>query len=502
MKKSFLFFLTLLGSIGFLFSQNNNKILHYNDSQKEAYRFNASLSALGYQSEDILRINYRKNSKDGMSWKKREQKYDCSKTLLTKEKLMSTFWVMEPNEAYILLFYSDDYFVIGGRQADPFAFGKYKIDNGRLVLYSYDYNSNVELCKKIFIKDEVYCGLNTKSDNLFYEHELVLNKPNNSKSNLQGISFFPEGAFKKDASYALVDGQYVITKKSKKTLSDNVKFRTKPSLNSDTQNIWLYEEKYYGTPDEKTAVIKKGESVTTYARTDKYETIDGVTACWYYISIPAPDAIQFGWIFGGYFEGSKKEKIDLSDSSRYEVHDLNMFLSFDYDGWNTQVYDSPDLNKTTYTLKKGDEVKITRFINVLASGNSCVEVEISNGTYGFISMKNPYKDGNFSHKKTLSLDADKIEILKFSGSFIISEGTFIKELPWEKAKSLHEITHKEGDSYFKASAITVDYKWVEVTVNGQTGWVPAKELSRDIGGPTIYTPEKTVIWELIDSNLI
>lgn len=502
MKTLILCVLVWIVSAALLFSQNAGNPKHYNEFKKEALRFNESLNSLGYQSEDILKINYRKNSNDGMSWKKREQKYDCNDTVLTKEKLMSTFWVMEPNESYILLFYSDDYFVIGGSHADPFAFGKYKIDTGWLVLYSYDYNSNVEFCKKIFTKDEVYCGLNTKSDNLFYEHELVLNASYDSGFNLQGISFYPEGGYKKDGSKALLDGFPVIAKKTKRTLSDNVRFRTKPATSSATQNIWLYEEKYYGTPDEKTDVIKKGELVTTYARTLGYETIDGVTACWYYISLPAVGALQFGWIFGGYFETANKGKMDLSDSSKYEVHALNMFLSFDENGWNTKVYDSPDLNKAIYTLQKGDEVKITRFINVISSGKGSVEVQLSNGTYGFISMKNPYKNGSFSHKETLSVDGKKTEILKFSGSFTISEATAIKSLPSTKAKSLHEITHKEGDTYFKASAITTDYKWVEVTVNGQTGWVPAKELHRDIGGPTIYTPEKTVIWELIDSNLI
>ncbi len=502
MKKCILSFLAFIGCVFLLFSQNANKPQHYSDSKKEALRFNESLSALGYQSEDNLKINYRKNSNDGMSWKKREQKYNSNDSVLSKEKLLSTSWVMSPNESYVLLFYSDDYFVIGGSHADPFAFGKYKIDTGWVVLYSYDYNSNVELCKKIFTKDEVYCGFNADSDNLFYGHELVLNATYDSGFNLQGISFFPEGGYKKDGSKALVDGLTVIAKKSKKTLADNVRFRTKPSTNSATQNIWLYEEKYYGTPDEKTDIIKKGELVTTYARTLEYETIDGVTACWYYISLPAVGALQFGWIFGGYFETANKGKMDLSDSSKYEVHNLNMFLSFDENGWNTKVYDSPDCKKVIYTLQRGDELKITRFINVISNGKGSVEVQLSNGTYGFISMKNPYKNGSFLHKETLSVDGKKIEILKFSGSFSISEGAAIKSLPSSKAKSLHEITHKEGASYFNASAITADYKWVEITVNGQTGWVPAEALHRDIGGPTIYTPERTVIWELIDSNLI
>ena len=109
MKKLILCFLTFIGFVFLLFSQNVNKPQHYSDSKKEAIRFNENLSALGYQSEDILKINYRKNSNDGMSWKKREQKYNSNDTVLSKEKLLSTSWVMSPNESYVLLFYSDNY---------------------------------------------------------------------------------------------------------------------------------------------------------------------------------------------------------------------------------------------------------------------------------------------------------------------------------------------------------------------------------------------------------
>ena len=121
------------------------------------------------------------------------------------------------------------------------------------------------------------------------------------------------------------------------------------------------------------------------------------------------------------FAQTNSKKMDLSDTSKYEVHELNMNLSFDDDGWNTSVYDSPELQNKIYTLQRGDNVKISRFVIVLASKKSSVEVEISNGTYGFISVSNPYTNGNFSYFVSVSLSGIcTIGIFDKSISFKIS----------------------------------------------------------------------------------
>ena len=92
--------------------------------------------------------------------------------------------------------------------------------------------------------------------------------------------------------------------------------------------------------------------------------------------------------------------------------------------------------------------------------------------------------------------------LTLESTFLINEGTCVKELPSNNAKDLHEISHKEGGIYYESFEITSDYQWVKMVVGEITGWVPASTLSRDIGGPTIYTPEKSIYWDLIGSNLI
>ncbi len=497
------------------------------------------IDALGYQSEDILKINYRKSPNDGTSWKNREIKYDKNDRTLSKEKLMSTIWVLDENIAhsYILVFYSDDYFMIGSYHTGPSAFGKYKIENGLLVLYSFCYDQNISFYKKLFNetdlmqesgdaklttkKEKIYCNLSYKSTNFFYDNELLLDE----------IRFFPEGCEKESGSSAIIDGVSVVIKNGRKVLTQNTKFRKNPNKDADTQISEIYEEMFWKEPYwEQTDCLMKGTVIPVYASTEKYETIDGVTSCWYYVSMPTLSEFnQYGWIFGGYFEDYdeskkdeyaeilrnefrlpskqnspiKKQKIDLTDVSQYEVHDLNMFLSFDYDGWNTKVYDSPDLKNEIYTIQKGDDIKIKRIINMPENGKNCVEAEISNGIYGFITIsQNPYNNGQFLHEETISVDGKNKNILTFLSSFCICEGTEIKLLPSGSSDTLHEITHKEAGNYYNANSITADYEWVKISVEEWIGWVPASALSRDIGGPTIYTPETTVLWELINSHLI
>lgn len=244
-----------------------------------------------YSADEAVRFNKSFEAKwnpvvnKGSSWKKRDIKYDINDKTLSKEKLMSTIWRLESNTNWMLLFYSDDSFAIGW--GDVSAFGKYEIKDGKLILSSFDFNHNVDFLNSIFTGQTVTANLSFKTEHFYFANEL----------NLNGIKFFPDGCIKANGDRAVIDGIPVIIEQSQKKLNDNVRFRTGPSTKSKTQNIGLYDEMYY----EKTDVIKKGEQITTYARTEKAETIDGVKAYWYYISMPDVGRLQFGWIFGGYF---------------------------------------------------------------------------------------------------------------------------------------------------------------------------------------------------------
>ena len=75
----------------------------------------------------------------------------------------------------------------------------------------------------------------------------------------------------------------------------------------------IYEEMFWNAPNWKeTDCIRKGTVIPIYAKTENSETIDGVTASWYYMSMPTlSDYNLYGWIFGCYFEDydeSRKEE--------------------------------------------------------------------------------------------------------------------------------------------------------------------------------------------------
>ncbi len=492
-----------------------------NDPNLTVYQ---KIESLGYQVMDMLKFNYRKESDDLVSWREREVKYDMNDKKVSKEKLMSTVWTLNKDvaDSVVLVFYSDDFFAIGDETSGPSAFGKYDTDGGVLTLKSCSYDPSIGFYNKIFAKDEVICRLNYTTRDYYYGNELLLN----------GVKFFPEGsqAQKENGVYADLEGYTVDVIKSMKVMSGNVKFHTKPSADSKTQNVEMYSEMFPEKPEAKTDMLKRGTVITTYGLMHVSEMIDGVQGRWYYVSVPKNDGEQYGWIFGAYFvdydaarqveykeilnaefnsslkEGydpfANKRKLDLSDSSKYKVHDIGLFMFFSYDGFNTKVYDSPELKNEIYTLQKCDEVNFTRYVTVIASGKTSVEMETTSGQYGFIEMGNPYKDGQFEHVETLSVDGKDVEVLTLDGSFEVSDGIFIKSLPSEKSENLHEITHEEGGRYHKTSAITADYKWVKITIDEWTGWVPADSLSVDRGGPIIDTPINMIEWELEGCNLI
>ena len=272
------------------------------DYEESVYK---KLDALGYQSEDIMKINYRKSYNDGMSWKERELRYDINDKEITKEKLLSTIWLSDEKVAknFLLLFYSDDYFIIGGIHSGPSAFGKYTIENGILVLYSFNYDQNVKFYNKLFSYNEIQCELKFESENFKYDNELLVNT----------IKFYPVGCLKQNGATAVIDGINVIVENDEKVMTDNVKFRKAPSTKAETQVSEIYEEMFWNAPNWKeTDCIRKGTVIPIYAKTENSETIDGVTASWYYMSMPTlSDYNLYGWIFGGYFEDydeSRKEE--------------------------------------------------------------------------------------------------------------------------------------------------------------------------------------------------
>lgn len=199
-----------------------------------------------------------------------------------------------------------------------------------------------------------------------------------------------------------------------------------------------------------------------------------------------------------------KNNIDyIFDKEKYETYDLQYSLDFKDGGLNTKVYETPSTEKEIYVVQTNDIVDVYHIVFVKGTEQTFIYGKIKDNMLGFIKIgKNPYSSGKFSLIETIDVEQKQVSVLKLESTFLISEETIIKEFPSNNAKDLHKISHKEGGEYFKSIAITSDYKWVKMIVGEIEGWVPADSLSRDIGGPTIDTPEKYIYWDLIGSNLI
>lgn len=194
---------------------------------------------------------------------------------------------------------------------------------------------------------------------------------------------------------------------------------------------------------------------------------------------------------------------ELYNNQLYETHDLQYTLDFKDGGFNTKVYETQNLEEEIYVIQKNDIAEVSHIVHVKETGKTTIKVKVNNKIDGFIKIdRNPYHNGKFSFVEKIAVNGDEVTTLNLESTFLINEGTCVKELPSNNAKDLHEISHKEGGIYYESFEITSDYQWVKMVVGEITGWVPASTLSRDIGGPTIYTPEISIYWDLIGGNLI
>ncbi len=291
---------------------NNNESAAYNKTSIEGNKeqgkttiqiIEERIKAIGYQSDDPLKTNYTGPYDGWYTWHTRENNYDINDKTLSKEKLVSTLWLLddELNKSYRLLFYSDDYFKMGSHYVGVDAFGKYKIEDGKVILYDYDHVQR-DFYDKMFSSEEVIGELKFESDSFLVDNELLFN----------GVRFIPNGCPKLDGSHALIDGINAIAVNLKVVLTDNVKFRTEPNTNSKTIVPEIYEEIFHNEPNWRMPdCLVKGEVLTLYARTENLETIDGETAYWYYTGMPTiASYYDFGWIFGAWLEDYDETKKD------------------------------------------------------------------------------------------------------------------------------------------------------------------------------------------------
>lgn len=197
----------------------------------------------------------------------------------------------------------------------------------------------------------------------------------------------------------------------------------------------------------------------------------------------------------------KMSKFDFSDGSVYEIHKIDYDLKFEYDGYDTKILENPGDNENVlYTIQKNDEIKVSQFVTLKENGKTFLEVGLlpDLDIIGFIKIsRNPYENGNFEHKETIKVDGKDVEILNFDSGYELRNGTGIRKLPSGTSDVVCKIKYEKYEQvYYKTDAITSDYNWVEVIVNGNIGWINSACLDVERGGPVIFTPETVIWWEL------
>lgn len=178
-------------------------------------------------------------------------------------------------------------------------------------------------------------------------------------------------------------------------------------------------------------------------------------------------------------------------------------LFFEDAGYDTKVYKEPLHDDILYIVQANDKIDITEVIDYKDEDTTYIKVITPLGDIGYIKINsNPYKNEEYSLLEMINVNNVDLRVLKMTQSYTISEGTVIRSLPTDESDILHEVTHTEAIDYWPARAITSDYQWVKIDFNNILGWVHADSLNRDIGGPTIETPEATIFFDLIGGNQI
>ncbi|MBP5793068.1 MAG: hypothetical protein J6W46_05425 [Spirochaetaceae bacterium] len=199
------------------------------------------------------------------------------------------------------------------------------------------------------------------------------------------------------------------------------------------------------------------------------------------------------------------EKLELMERGLLDaqlngtVYNLNVALDFtDSEFAFPVVYKAPFSRDCIYTVKNGDMIEITNLIVYETAKMNYLKAVLPDGSTGYIRYdKNPFKNGEFSKIETLIVDGKEVSVLKLKEHFYIN-CAYVKALPSELSENVYEVPRKEDSA--EASAITADYQWVKVTVNGHEGWVQTDSLDPGRGGPIVHTPEMCVLIDFIGTG--
>jgi hypothetical protein len=253
--------------------------------------------------DDKLLSGYSEGPADGYSWKQREINYDKSNNYLTKDKLISTIWVNQPQLGYHsskLLFFKDNVFKMGTNQTGVKLIGSYEIsEDGKLILNTID--SNLKTENSILFGDSTTAEFRLELDtkNFWLTHKLI-----NTENT---IEWFAMGSEPELDDIFLIDGVEVLRKQGQYTVKENVKFRTGPSITNNTIELNTYITEPINF---QLTYLPVGEKVYLLAETKENHKIEDWEAPWCYVRYSVYHGYITGWVYGEFittYQESEKE---------------------------------------------------------------------------------------------------------------------------------------------------------------------------------------------------
>ena len=267
---------------------------------------------------------------------------------LTQDYLLGTWSIEVISEELNYVRYAFDkngtYYVFSPYGGFMGQHGKYELDGNRVTLY---YPSDVgNRWDDLIFPDG-------KSTTLIYDYDFA--------------DFYEKGVLRNDnvilrkgvektpaRSTCILKGIEVIkTEPAKVVATDNLKIRHEPSLNGKEGRFWynmflaiklqdLLDLNSYSVINDSIVLnlLLKGITTSYDARTLSEDTIDGITAPWYRISLYEEGMPLNFWVFGGYLEPYEEEKDGEYKKQLFDAALERKLLAFDDDKYFEWYYDT------------------------------------------------------------------------------------------------------------------------------------------------------------------
>jgi hypothetical protein len=264
----------------------------------------------------------------------REKLQDNVESLASGEVLEKYRWTL-PIDEWAAIKFLDNTYLLGrfGEGGEPFCKGIYEINKDEVIIYYPD-----EIIDWIYAYDS--SKKNIRMD--VWRKERVIFIYNNKY-----IDFYVSGCLKSDDKIlknsflsSPVGNKYVLDgidvlkydyMKSHIVILENLRMRELPSLDSKTENLTIY---FIGADNKKIVgdITFKNSIHSFDAITVEKDTIDGITAPWYRISVILNEVYSKSvWVFGGYVkEISESDYRNNSDKYYNDYYkaltELNLLL--------------------------------------------------------------------------------------------------------------------------------------------------------------------------------